>query len=237
MRVLVIMPTYNEAENLESIASVVLEKDQNIDLLIVDDGSPDGTGDIADTLAEKNQRIKVIHREGKLGLGSAYVTGFKYALKNEYDRVIEMDADFSHNPEYLPEMIRLSKEYDVIIGSRYINGVNVVNWPMKRLLLSFYANVYSRIVTGLPVKDCTAGFQCFRKEVLSSIDLDKIRSDGYSFQIEMKYKSWKKGFKLREFPIVFADREKGQSKMSRKIVREAILMVWRLRLMSILGKI
>jgi dolichol-phosphate mannosyltransferase len=237
MKALVIIPTYNERENIEKIVSQVLAKDVRIDVLIVDDGSPDGTGQIADSLSKQNSRVFVIHRKNKSGLGTAYVAGFKYAIEKKYDYVFEMDADFSHDPEYIPNFLDAIKEADLVIGSRYISGVNVINWPITRLLLSYYANVYSRIVTRLPVKDATGGFKCFRREVLEAIDLEKVKSNGYSFQIEMSFRAWKKGFRIKEIPIVFEDRRLGQSKMSKKIVREAIWMVWRLRFMSFLGRL
>jgi dolichol-phosphate mannosyltransferase len=209
----------------------------SIDVLIVDDNSPDGTGQIASGMAKKNERIFVIHRENKSGLGTAYITGFKFALERGYDFVFEMDCDFSHDPKYIPHFLETIRDADLVLGSRYISGVNVINWPMSRLLLSYYANVYSRIITGLPVKDATGGFKCFRREVLESIELDNVRSNGYSFQIEMSFRAWKKGFKIKEIPIVFEDRKVGQSKMSKKIVREAVWMVWKLRLWSLLGKL
>jgi dolichol-phosphate mannosyltransferase len=237
MKALVIIPTYNEKENIEKIVPAVLEKDEILDILIVDDNSPDGTGAIADRMAQENKKIKVLHRPGKSGLGTAYIAGFKYALENGYDYIFEMDADFSHDPKYIPEFLKAIKEADLVLGSRYINGVNVINWPMSRLLLSYYANVYSRWVTGLPVKDATGGFKCYRKEVLKAIDLDKVKSNGYSFQIEMSFRAWEKGFKVKELPIVFEDRRAGHSKMSKKIVREAVWMVWRLRFMSILRRL
>jgi dolichol-phosphate mannosyltransferase len=179
----------------------------------------------------------VIHRKNKSGLGTAYVAGFKYAIQKKYDYIFEMDADFSHDPKYIPEFLNAIKEADLVIGSRYISGVNVINWPMSRLLLSYYANVYSRVITGLPVRDATGGFKCFRREVLEAIDLDQVQSNGYSFQIEMSFRAKRKGFSIKEIPIVFEDRRLGQSKMSKKIVREAVWMVWKLRLMSILGKL
>ncbi len=237
MKTLVIIPTYNESENIKRIVPLVLEKDSSINVLIVDDNSPDGTGRIADEMAKENDRIFVIHRQNKSGLGTAYITGFKFALEKSYDLVFEMDCDFSHDPKYIPHFLESAREADLVLGSRYISGVNVINWPMSRLLLSYYANVYSRIVTGLPVKDATGGFKCFHRKVLEAIDLDKVRSNGYSFQIEMSFRAWKKGFKIKEIPIVFEDRKVGQSKMSKKIVREAVWMVWRLRLWSILGKL
>lgn len=237
MKSLVIIPTYNERENIERIVPLVLERDPAIHVLIVDDNSPDGTGEIADRMAKENDRIFVIHRRNKSGLGTAYITGFKFALERDFNYVFEMDCDFSHDPKYIPDFLKAIKEQDLVLGSRYIRGVNVINWPMSRLLLSYYANVYSRIVTGLRVRDATGGFKCFRREVLEAIDLEKVRSNGYSFQIEMSFRAWKKGFRIKEIPIVFEDRRVGQSKMSKKIVREAVWMVWRLRLWSLLGKL
>jgi dolichol-phosphate mannosyltransferase len=237
MKTLVIIPTYNESENIEKIVPLVLEKDQSIHVLIVDDNSPDGTGRIADEMAGRNDHISVIHRQNKSGLGTAYITGFKFAVEKGYDLVFEMDCDFSHDPKYILEFLDAVKDADLVLGSRYISGVNVINWPMSRLLLSYYANVYSRLVTGLPVKDATGGFKCFRREVLEAIDLDRVKSNGYSFQIEMSFRAWKKGFRIKEIPIVFEDRKVGQSKMSKKIVREAVWMVWRLRLWSVFGRL
>ncbi len=237
MKALVIIPTYNERENIEAMVPAVLEKDPSLDILIVDDNSPDGTGRIADSMSQADQRIFVLHRQSKSGLGTAYISGFKFALEKKYDLVFEMDCDFSHDPKYIPDFLRAAQEADLVLGSRYISGVNVVNWPISRLLLSYYANVYSRIVTGLPVRDATGGFKCFRRQVLESIDLDRVKSNGYSFQIEMSFRAWKKGFKIKEIPIVFEDRKVGQSKMSKSIVREAIWMVWRLRIWSLLGKL
>ena len=237
MKTLVIIPTYNESENVGRIVPLVLEKDPSINVLIVDDNSPDGTGRIADEMANQDERISVIHRQSKSGLGTAYITGFKFALENGYDLVFEMDCDFSHDPKYIVEFLKAAKDVDLVLGSRYISGVNVINWPMSRLLLSYYANVYSRLVTGLPVRDATGGFKCFRREVLEAIDLDRVKSNGYSFQIEMSFRAWKKGFRIKEIPIVFEDRKVGQSKMSKRIVREAVWMVWRLRLWSLLGRL
>jgi dolichol-phosphate mannosyltransferase len=237
MKTLVIIPTYNESDNIERIVPIVLEKDPSIHVLIVDDNSPDGTGRIADSMSRENDRILVIHRQSKAGLGTAYLTGFKFALQKGYDLIFEMDCDFSHDPKYLPHFLQAIREADLVLGSRYISGVNVINWPMSRLLLSYFANVYSRIITGLKVKDATGGFKCFRRQVLEAIELDRVKSNGYSFQIEMSYRAWKKGFRIKEIPIVFEDRKEGQSKMSKKIVREAIWMVWRLRLWSIMGKL
>lgn len=237
MKALVIIPTYNERENLEKIVAEVLRQDSRLHVLIVDDNSPDGTGQLADKLAQSNGKILVLHRQKKAGLGQAYVAGFKFALQKDFDWVFEMDADFSHDPKYLPDFLKSIEKADLVLGSRYISGVNVVNWPMSRLLLSYFANIYARWVTGLPVRDSTGGFKCYRRTVLEKIDLDEIKSEGYSFQIETSYRAWKKGFKLREIPIVFVDRQQGESKMSKKIVREAMWMVWKLRLLSWLGKI
>ena len=236
-RSLVVIPTYNEKDNVEKIVTTVLEVEPSLEILIVDDNSPDGTGQIADEMAQRDSRISVLHRKEKTGLGSAYIAGFKHALEREYDHIFEMDADFSHDPKYLPDFLEKIEEFDIVLGSRYIKGVNVVNWPMSRLLLSYFANVYARLVTGLPVRDATGGFKCFRRKVLENIDLDAVQSDGYSFQIEMTFKAWKKGFQICEIPIVFVDRLAGASKMSKRIVREAIVMVWKLRLQSLLGRL
>ncbi len=237
-RTLVIVPTYNEKENIARIIDAVLAQDESIDMLIVDDGSPDGTGDLVDGIAARNPRVHVIHRAGKLGLGTAYVAGFKWALARDYQFIMEMDADFSHNPHRLPEFLEAIQTADLVIGSRYQNGhVNVVNWPMGRLFLSYSANIYARRVTGVPVFDATGGFKCFRRVVLESIDLDDIKSNGYAFQIEMNVRAWKKGFRIVEIPIVFVDRTEGSSKMSKRIVREAVWMVWRLRWWTVRGKI
>lgn len=236
-RVLIIFPTYNEKENIEKIVVASIEQDPRIHALIVDDNSPDGTGQIADRMVAGNEKIFVIHRENKEGLGRAYLAGFKWALENNFDYIFEMDADFSHDPKFLPDFLKTIETADLVLGSRYISGVNVINWPMSRLLLSYFANYYARIVTGLPVRDGTGGFKCFRREVLEKIDLGAIRSNGYIFQIEVSMRAWKKGFKIVEIPIVFTDRLHGTSKMSKKIVREAIWKVWYLRLMSIFGKL
>jgi len=237
MKSLVIIPTYNESENVSRIIDAVLVQDERIDVLIVDDNSPDGTAEIVRSFHLHNERVNIIEREGKMGLGTAYVAGFKYAIENKYDYIFEMDADFSHDPDEITNFLTEIEHYDLVLGSRYIQGVNVVNWPLKRLILSYGANVYTRIITGLPVKDGTGGFKCFRRHVLESIDLDKIHSNGYAFQIEMTYKAWKKGFSIKEIPIIFIDRVEGSSKMSKKIVREAVWMVWKLRILSIFAKL
>jgi len=234
---LVIIPTYNELENIPRIIPAVLSQDASINILIVDDGSPDGTANYVKEQMKINNRIHILEREKKMGLGTAYIAGFKYALQNNYDFIFEMDADFSHDPNELNNFLMAIKENDLVLGSRYINGVRVLNWPMARLLLSFFASVYTRIITGMPIKDATGGFKCFRRKVLESIDLDKVKSNGYSFQIEMTFKAYCKGFRIKEIPIVFIDREKGKSKMSKKIVREAVTMVWKLRLQHIFGKL
>lgn len=238
-KILVIIPTYNEAENiLRLIPEVLKYSDSNYqwNVLVVDDNSPDGTASMVKSI--KSDNIFLIEREKKSGLGTAYVTGFKFAIEKSFDFVFEMDADFSHDPKYLPTFIELiEKGYDLIVGSRYISGVSVVNWPISRLFLSYYANIYTRIVTGLKVKDTTAGFMCYRVTSLAQIDLDKVRSNGYSFQIEMKFKFYKKGFKISETPILFIDRRAGSSKMSKKVVYEAYFMVWKLKFKSLFGKL
>jgi dolichol-phosphate mannosyltransferase len=237
-RALVVIPTYNEVGNLALLVEQVLAQDPRLDILVVDDGSPDGTGALADALAAKEPRIQVLHRAGKLGLGTAYIMGFRWALERSYDYVFEMDADFSHDPVHLKQFLKAVTEADLVIGSRYLGGrVTVVNWPMGRLLLSYCANIYARWITGLHIWDLTGGFKCFRRQVLEGIDLSRVRSNGYGFQIEMSVRAWRKGFTLKEIPIVFVDRTEGQSKMNRAIVREAVWLVPRLRLMALFGRI
>jgi dolichol-phosphate mannosyltransferase len=236
-KVLVIIPTYNEAENIPRIVPVVLEQASDVHVLVVDDGSPDGTASIVRTMMKRSRRIHLLERSGKMGLGTAYVAGFKYALERAYDYVFEMDADFSHDPNEIPHFLSRAQEHDLVIGSRYTSGVRVLNWPMRRLLLSYYANIYTRIMTGLPLHDATGGFKCYRRRVLEAIDLDRITSNGYAFQIEMSYKAWKKGFRLVEIPIVFLDRRIGTSKMSRHIVYEALFMLWKLRFRSLFNRL
>ena len=237
-RALVIIPTYNEAMNLGTLVPQVLAQDPRLEVLVVDDNSPDGTGQLAAALAQQNPRVQVLHREGKRGLGTAYITGFRWALERGYDYVFEMDADFSHDPAHLKDFLNAVGEADLVLGSRYLGGkVTVVNWPMGRLVLSYSANIYARWLTGLRIWDLTGGFKCFRRRVLETIDLSRVRSNGYAFQIEMSVRAWRKGFRLKEIPIVFVDRTEGDSKMSRGIVREAIWMVPRLRLMAWLGRI
>ncbi len=232
---LVIIPTYDEMDNIQRLIPDILNRYENLDILVVDDGSPDGTGDYIANFSGSNQRVKLIRREKKLGLGTAYIIGFKYAIQYNYDYIFEMDADYSHDPGEIENFLITIERNDLVLGSRYLTGVNVINWPMSRLILSYFANFYTRFITGLPIHDATGGFKCFRREVLEAIDLEKIKSNGYAFQIEMTYKAWKKGFRIKEISIIFVDRIKGKSKMSKKIVREAVLMVWKLRLRSILG--
>lgn len=237
-RALVIIPTFNERENVTRIIEAVLARDASLDVLIVDDASPDGTGQIVDGVAAENPRVHVLHRAGKLGLGTAYIAGFRWALERDYDLIFEMDADFSHNPDRLPKFLEAIRSADLVLGSRYQDGhVNVVNWPMSRLFLSYAANIYARAVTGLPIFDSTGGFKCFRRKVLETIDLNAIHSNGYAFQIEMTFRAWKAGFRVVEIPIVFVDRTTGESKMSKRIVREAVWMVWRLRWAAMTGKL
>jgi dolichol-phosphate mannosyltransferase len=236
-RALIIVPTYNERANIAKLIETVLAQDRRLDVLVVDDGSPDGTGAIVDAIREREPRVNVVHRGGKLGLGTAYIAGFRWALEAGYAYVFEMDADFSHDPAHIPAFLEAIEGADVVLGSRYRHGkVTVVNWPISRLMLSYAANVYARAVTGLQLWDSTGGFKCFRREVLEAIDLSAVRSNGYAFQIEMSFRAWKRGFRIVEIPIVFTDRSEGESKMSRRIVREAVWMVWRLRWWAITGK-
>jgi dolichol-phosphate mannosyltransferase len=230
---MVVVPTYNERDNIERLVADILAQDEGIEVLVVDDDSPDGTGEIVDRMAAGNPRLHALHRPGKLGLGSAYCDGFRLALDKGAEYIVEMDADFSHDPAMLPVFFEKMKDFDLVIGSRYLNGVSVVNWPLRRLMLSYFANVYTRFITGLKISDCTGGFKCFRRTVLESIDLSRIKSDGYSFQIEMNYRCVENGFRIGEIPIIFVDRHAGSSKMSRKIVREAVFIVWKLKIGSI----
>ena len=234
---LIIVPTYNEIENIEKLIKQINKIDPSADILIVDDNSPDGTGEQVIKLTDEFRNLFLIQREGKFGLGTAYVAGFKYALQRGYEFIFQMDADFSHDPHEIPNFLEAINRADLVIGSRYIKGVNVVNWPLSRLLLSIFANKYTRIVTGLPLQDSTGGYKCFRREVLEAINLEEIRSGGYSFQIEMNFKAWKLGFQLKEIPIIFIDRAVGKSKMSKQIIREAVWMVWKLKFKSLLGRL
>lgn len=237
-RALVIIPTYNERDNLKRLVPEVLRRDPRLDVLIIDDASPDGTGEVADELASAEPRVHAMHRPGKLGLGTAYLAGFRWGLERGYGVLFEMDADFSHDPAHLPEFLHAIESADVVIGSRYLQGrVTVVNWPIGRLLLSYFANVYARRITGLPIWDATSGYKCFRREALERIDLDRVESEGYAFQIEMSMRAWKRGAHLVEIPIVFTDRDVGESKMSKRIVREAVWRVWQLRILDLFGKL
>jgi dolichol-phosphate mannosyltransferase len=227
-KALVIVPTYNERENLPALVDKVLSLPVPVDLLVVDDSSPDGTGQLADEIAAKQPRVQVLHRAVKNGLGRAYCDGFKWALARDYEFILEMDGDFSHNPEEIPNFLQAARDADLVLGSRYRKGIRVINWPLKRLMLSMGAAKYVQWVTGMPISDPTGGFKCFRRRTLQSIDLDAIQSNGYSFQIEMTHKIWRRGLRIVEVPIIFLDRFQGTSKMSRKIVWEALGMVWRL---------
>ncbi|HBQ60004.1 MAG TPA: dolichyl-phosphate beta-D-mannosyltransferase [Balneolaceae bacterium] len=235
---IIIVPTYNESHNIERLIDRLMELRNKVDVLVIDDGSPDGTADKVKLAQEKYEdRIALIEREGKLGLGTAYVRGFQYALEKGYERMCEMDADFSHDPDDADRLIDAVKagEADVAVGSRYANGISIINWPLSRLILSYGANIYARTITGLPIFDTTAGFKCIRREVLETISIDRIKSNGYAFQIELHFRAWKAGFKLKEVSIVFREREEGVSKMSKAIVREAIWRVWTLKFRSIFG--
>jgi len=237
-RALVVIPTYNEATNLPQLLPLVLKQDPRLDVLVVDDNSPDGTGRLADEIVAREPRVHVLHQEGKQGLGTAYRAGFRWALERDYAYVFEMDADFSHDPKHLPEFLAAIEDADLVLGCRYLERrVTVVNWPMSRLLLSYFANVYARVATGLRLWDATGGFKCYRRAVLETIDLASVRSNGYAFQIETSFRAWRRGFRIKEIPIVFVDRTVGDSKMSGAIVREAVWMVWRLRWQALTGKI
>ncbi len=229
MKSIIIIPTYNEKENIERLIEQITKLNRDFHVLIIDDNSPDGTGRIADGLAQKHSEVSVIHRSGKLGLGTAYIAGFKYGVENNYDLVFTMDADFSHQPKYLIDLLEKAKEYDLVIGSRYIKDGGIKNWPLPRLILSRGANIYVRMVTGLPIFDSTGGFNCYRSKVLEKIDLDSVISDGYAFQIEIKYNLWEKGFSIKEVPITFIDRTRGTSKISKGIILQALFLVWKLR--------
>lgn len=237
-RALVIVPTYNERENIAKLIDAVLSQDSRLEVLVVDDGSPDGTADIVRDIVTRTSRVHLHQRPKKMGLGTAYIAGFRWALERSYAYVFEMDADFSHDPNHLPSFLKAIESADLVLGSRYRDGkVTIINWPITRLLLSYFANVYARFVTGLQIWDGTGGFKCFRREVLEAIDLNRVVSNGYAFQIEMSFRAWKKGFRIIEIPIVFVDRTEGQSKMSKAIVREAVWMVWRLRWWAMTGRL
>jgi dolichol-phosphate mannosyltransferase len=227
-RALVIVPTYNERENLEPLAERVRKLDQPVDLLVVDDASPDGTGQLADELAAKYPAIHVLHRSGKAGLGRAYCAGFLWALDRDFEFILEMDGDFSHDPDDIPRFLEAAQNADLVLGSRYRDGIRVINWPLSRLVLSLAAAQYVRWITGMPFTDPTGGYKCFRRATLESLALESVRSNGYSFQIEMTHKVWRQALRITEVPITFTDRYQGTSKMSGGIVREALFMVWRL---------
>ena len=233
MKTLIISPTYNERKNIKQLVDMVIGENPELHLLIVDDNSPDGTSEKVKKLQTEYKNLFLETRPKKSGLGTAYIFGFKWALEKKYDNIIQMDADLSHNPKDLPRMVNNLQKYDLVIGSRYIKGISVVNWPLRRLMLSYGANAYSRVITGMPIMDGTGGFKAWKSSVLSSIDLDSVKSQGYSFQIEMNFRAWVKKFNIKEIPIIFSDRTIGQSKMSKTIVYEAIFMVWRLRIWKI----
>ncbi len=236
-KALIIVPTYNESENIRQLVAAIHHYQPEVHILFVDDNSPDGTADLVREIQQNNSRVHLLSRPGKMGLGSAYIAGFKYGLSKGYDFLFEMDADFSHDPKEIPAFLKNIENYDLVLGSRYIKGVNVVNWPLRRLLLSYFANMYSRIATGLPVQDATGGFKCFRREVLENIDFREIKSNGYAFQIELSFRAWKKGFRIKEIPIIFIDRVAGVSKLSKSIMWEAIFLVWKLRFASMFNKL
>jgi len=233
MKFLVIIPTYNEMENIPEIIPRILEQNENLEILVVDDGSPDGTGNFVENLSKENNRVHILRREKKMGLGTAYVAGFKWALEKDYDRVFEMDADGSHSPQALNNFLKEAENADLVLGSRYLNGkISVVHWDWKRLILSYCANFYTRFVTGMPFSDATGGFKCFSREALQNLDFGKLKSDGYCFQMETTHTLWKKGLKIKEIPIIFTDRTKGSSKMSGGIISEAFFLVLKLRFRS-----
>jgi dolichol-phosphate mannosyltransferase len=234
---LIIVPTFNEKENIVKVLDIIKSlKLPNLDILIIDDNSPDGTAEIVKEYMKSHPNIRLKEREGKLGLGTAYIAGFKYAIEHKYDYIFEMDADLSHDPAAIPKFLEAIKEADLVIGSRYLTGVNVINWPLIRLFISVMASKYTRIITGMPIHDCTSGFKCFRREVLENIPLEEVSSSGYSFQIEMNFKAWKRGYRIKEVSIIFYDRTEGSSKMSKKIIVEAIFMVWKLKIYSLFGR-
>jgi dolichol-phosphate mannosyltransferase len=236
-RVLVIIPTYNEIKNIEKVLDVVFWLGiENLDVLIIDDNSPDGTAEFIKQYMKNQNSLFMIQRSGKLGLGTAYVTGFWYALERDYQYIFEMDADLSHDPREIPNFLSAMNKADLVIGSRYLTGVNVINWPLVRLFISVMASKYTRFITGLPIHDCTSGFKCFNRRVLEAIPLEEVSSSGYSFQIEMNFKAWKRGFKIQEIPIIFHDRTEGASKMSKRIIMEAVFVVWKLKLWSLFGR-
>ena len=232
MKKIVVIPTYNEVDNIGKLIEKIHSVVSDLHILVVDDNSPDGTDKLVENIIKQNDKVHIIKRKGKMGLGTAYCDGFTWALDNNFEIIMEMDADFSHNPEKIPEFLEEIRDNDLVIGSRYNTGVNVVNWPLSRLILSYGANLYTRIITGMPIKDATGGFKCFRAEALRKIDLSKIKSNGYGFQIEMNYHLWKNGARIKEIPIIFIDRRSGVSKMNKKIIYEAVFLVWKLRFLG-----
>ena len=237
MEKLIIVPTYNERENIDTLLDRLLGLPFGLEVLVVDDGSPDGTADLVKAWQAKTPRVHLLQRPGKLGLGSAYRDGFRYALKNGAEYIFEMDADFSHDPDAIGDFLEAAKDADIVLGSRYLHGVTVVNWPLSRLILSYSANVYTRIVTGMPLADATGGFKCFRRRALESVNLERVKTEGYGFQIEMSFRCWKRGFRIKEIPIVFVDRRAGVSKMNKSIIYEAAWMVWKLRVLDLMGRL
>ncbi len=236
-KALVIIPTYNEKDNILKVLDYVRGLNiPNLDVLIIDDNSPDGTAAIVKEYMKGHTKIALMEREGKMGLGTAYIAGFEYAIDRKYDYIFEMDADLSHDPKVIPAFLEAIEDADLVIGSRYLTGVNVINWPLMRLFISVMASKYTRIITGMPIKDCTSGFKCFRRAVLENIPFDEVSSNGYSFQIEMNFKAWKRGFRVKEIPIIFHDRTVGFSKMSKKIIMEAMFVVWKLKIFSLFGR-
>jgi len=237
MEKLVIVPTYNERENIGPLLDRLTSLPHGLDVLVVDDGSPDGTAEQVKVWQAKSSRVHLLERPGKLGLGSAYRDGFRYALANGAEFIFEMDADFSHDPEAIGEFLEAARDADIVLGSRYLHGVTVVNWPLSRLILSFMANLYTRVITGMPIADATGGFKCFRRRALEGIRLDRVRTEGYGFQIEMSFRCWKRGFRIKEIPIMFVDRRAGISKMNRRIIVEAAWLVWKLRFLDLFGRL
>ncbi|MEQ9399369.1 MAG: polyprenol monophosphomannose synthase [Longimicrobiales bacterium] len=237
-RYLVIVPTYNERDNLPRKVPLILEQDPILDVLVVDDASPDGTGALADAMAAENGRVHVLHRQAKDGLGKAYLAGFRWGLDRGYEVLFEMDADISHPPDALPAFIEALDDHDVVVGSRYVGGrVNVLNWPMSRLLISYFGSWYARTITRMPIRDATGGFNAWHRDVLQAVELDRVRSNGYAFQIELKFRAWSKGYRVVEIPILFTERDTGESKMSKSIVREAVWRVWWLKFQQIFRRL
>ena len=232
---LLIIPTFNEIDNIERMLTTITDLYPELNILIIEDGSPDGTADVVKKFMKENDKINIIERTGKLGLGTAYITGFKWALERDYQFIFEMDCDFSHDPKDIPRLLEAAQTNDLVIGSRYVDGIRIINWPIHRLLLSYFAGVYTRIITGLDVLDATGGFKCFKRSALESLNLDRVFSNGYSFQVELNFKIWAKGLKIKEVPIIFTERRDGESKMSGGIIHEAVFAVMKLRLRKMFG--